>query len=652
MRSRTQQETINTIAWMASTSKTKLPGHDGPGVKVHLLDGGSFSTASMKLLHKNGSSEPFRMYDWCFLIHHQPSNRYVLWDLGCSDDYSVYTPWVNKFMLPYANVVGPLKSLKEQLEYLGLRVEQIDSVLFSHAHWDHCRPISQEFPDAQAFFGPGTKDFCSPGHLESGEPSYEVEWDGRWFGSRQHVTENWTEFEGTWVPWGTFERALDYFGDGSLWVIDAPGHMPGNLAAAVKLQSTDEWVLLGSDCCHSMALLRGIEEMATYIGEDGGVKAYLQQDIQAAQKAIDNIRKLEEDYGVHVALAHDATWMIEQTNSVLMSLLDDNKKGAWLDRVAQAHPEYPEQIAMGLRVGVIGPTGFGGSYLCVELIKRGYAVRGISRTPEKLGQNPRYTPCSIDIEKASFEDVVEALKNLDVLVNEHGPHTAGEHALQYKPFLELTRKIVICAKAAKVGYFVMVGGCGSLHYPGSQFSTCADTKIFWLYYRRGIADSHAHVSYMEERLGSMGTSLRDYRNARLAVRQGKSDPAAEKLIDKYEHTVMSNDNALDFVMAGRTSFMFFDGNTSFRWTYVSPPALYRSGLRTGSYTLIEDELPVKPAPEGHEESDLTGRLHGISAADLAIAIADEIGNEKLVGKHWSAYSDMSDDTPTPSYVRL
>jgi hypothetical protein len=81
----TQQETISTVAWMASTSKTKLPGHDGPGVKVHLLDGGSFSTASMKLLHKNGSHEPFRMYDWCFLIHHQPSNRYVLWDLGCND---------------------------------------------------------------------------------------------------------------------------------------------------------------------------------------------------------------------------------------------------------------------------------------------------------------------------------------------------------------------------------------------------------------------------------------------------------------------------------------------------------------------------------------------------------------------------------------
>jgi len=157
---------------------------------------------------------------------------------------------------------------------------------------------------------------------------------------------------------------------------------------------------------------------------------------------------------------------------------------------------------------------------------------------------------------------------------------------------------------------------------------------------------------MEERLGSMGTSLRRYRDARLAVRQGIADAATEELVEKYEEAVMANDSALEFVMAGRTSFMFFDGNTSFNWTYVSPPALYRSGARTGSYDIIVDELPVKPAPEGQDESDLTGRLHGISAADLAIAIADEIDNKKLLGKHWSAYADMSDDIPTPSYVRL
>ncbi|KAJ4318662.1 hypothetical protein N0V84_006750 [Fusarium piperis] len=277
---------------------------------------------------------------------------------------------------------------------------------------------------------------------------------------------------------------------------------------------------------------------------------------------------------------------------------------------------------MTLRIGVLGPTGFGGSYLCFELLQRGLAVRGLSRRPEKLGSHEKYTPHPIDIESASLEELIEAFKDLDVLVNEYGPHTAGENALKYRPFLELTRKIVIAAKEAK------------------------------LRYRRSIADSHAHVSYMEERLGSMGTSLRAYRNARRRLRSDQADEASLKLIEDYETVVMNNDQALEFVTASRTSYMFFDGNTSFKWTYVSPPALYRSGKRTGAYETIIDELPVKPAPKGTDASSLDGRLHGISVADLAIAIADEVENKKLAGKHWSAFADMSDDIPTPSYITI
>ncbi|KAH8622547.1 hypothetical protein IG631_22822 [Alternaria alternata] len=112
----------------------------------------------------------------------------------------------------------------------------------SHAHWDHSRPISDVFPNAKAYFGPGTRAACQPGHMK--DPS--LQWDGRFF-DPEHSTEEWDELQGEWRPFGPFERALDYFGDGSFWVLDAPGHMPGNMAAAARLQS-GEWVMLGSDC--------------------------------------------------------------------------------------------------------------------------------------------------------------------------------------------------------------------------------------------------------------------------------------------------------------------------------------------------------------------------------------------------------------------
>jgi putative NADH-flavin reductase len=84
-----------------------------------------------------------------------------------------------------------------------------------------------------------------------------------------------------------------------------------------------------------------------------------------------------------------------------------------------------------LRVGVVGPAGFGGSYLCVELLNRGHTVVGVSRDPEKLGKHPRYIPRSINIDEASVADLAKSFNDIDVLVSEYGPHTEGPMALLY-----------------------------------------------------------------------------------------------------------------------------------------------------------------------------------------------------------------------------
>lgn len=92
-----------------------------------------------------------------------------------------------------------------------------------------------------------------------------------------------------------------------------------------------------------------------------------------------------------------------------------------------------------LRVGVIGPAGFGGSYLCVELLNRGHTVIGISRDPEKLGKHERYIARSIDIDQVSVTDLAKSFQGVDVLVSEYGPHTAGAGALLYSTSLRSER---------------------------------------------------------------------------------------------------------------------------------------------------------------------------------------------------------------------
>ncbi|KAF3387031.1 hypothetical protein F1880_001619 [Penicillium rolfsii] len=298
-------------------------------------------------------------------------------------------------------------------------------------------------------------------------------------------------------------------------------------------------------------------------------------------------------------------------------------------------------------VGIIGPAGFGGSYLAVELIRRGRTVVGISRNPQKFGEHKNYIPRPLDIEATGIEDLADAFRDLDTLVSQYGPHTQGVDALQYMPYIEIVRKLILAVKLANVKYFVFVGGAGSLVVPGSHESL-ADYPAFFPAYRKQLAESDVHVQYMEERLGSIGAALRSYRNARLAQNSGTATVADIETIRAYEASVRKSDRASNYIKAGRASLLFFEGNTSFPWTFVSPSPLYRPGSRTGVYEVTVDYVPLRGQQKG--EDILEGRLTGISAADLGVAIADEIESRRLVHKHWTASADLSDDTAYPSYL--
>lgn len=215
------------------------------------------------------------------------------------------------------------------------------------------------------------------------------------------------------------------------------------------------------------------------------------------------------------------------------------------------------------------------------------------------------------------------------------------------PFLEAVRKIILAYKLQPARYFLFVGGAGSLHIPGTTLP-CVDHPDFFLAYRRTISTSLAHIAYMEERLGILGTSLRRYRTARLASPKSAEDAA---VIAEYEKQIRQKDTASDFIKAGRTAYMFFEDRTSFEWSFVSPPALYRPGKRVGKYEISVDEMVL--VGEQKEGDDMfEGRLTGISVADMAIAIADEVEARNLVWKHWSAWGDISEDVPAPAYASL
>ncbi|OCL12640.1 hypothetical protein AOQ84DRAFT_333956 [Glonium stellatum] len=298
---------------------------DTPWVaNLDCLDGGSF-VASTALLHADSKAEDIRLYNWAFHVHDVKTDRHILWDLGLSGDLSCYATSAAKVM-EVVGVVGPGEPICQQLARKGVLPHKIESVIFSHAHWDHCRPIKHEFPNAIPIFGPGTKDYCAPGHFQDQSSI----WDGRFFDPEKQ-TENVEELKGPWTRFGTFEKAMDFFGTGSFWVIQAPGHMPGNLAAAAKL-TNGEWVVLASDCCHSRELFDGTKKFAVWSGAKGTEES-LHVDIPVALNTLDRLRMLESRLGAHIVLAHDTLWMLNEENKTLQSIMDDKLKLAARTRI-------------------------------------------------------------------------------------------------------------------------------------------------------------------------------------------------------------------------------------------------------------------------------------------------------------------------------
>ncbi|PYH38770.1 uncharacterized protein BO87DRAFT_443205 [Aspergillus neoniger CBS 115656] len=282
-------------------------------VDAKLLNGGSM-TAHYHKLHAGEPVVEFRMYNWAFYIHHPGQQRHIIWDLGFSSrhiqDPDDYPPAVAEGPFVEAHFQAPSESISDQIQRRsGVSPDQIDTIVFSHAHFDHCRPISRTFRNA----------FCTPGHLA--DPTSF--WDGRFFDPEDRATERWQTFLGPWMPFGPFPYAMDFLGDGSLWIIQAPGHMPGK---PMRVHGGKR-----------RALLDGVKDFASF-PLPGGTHFCLHTDLDAAQDTVARVRYLETHRGVHVALAHDTSFIEDGQDTVLLSLLDEEGLDGWGAAIGEQRP--------------------------------------------------------------------------------------------------------------------------------------------------------------------------------------------------------------------------------------------------------------------------------------------------------------------------
>ncbi|KAI0097315.1 hypothetical protein GGR51DRAFT_553164 [Nemania sp. FL0031] len=179
--------------------------------------------------------------------------------------------------------------------------KDIDFVILSHVHWDHIGTPS-DFSSATFVVGSGTLDLLKNG----AGPHYPAElfnddelptsrtvelpptrtpdsdFDAYFAGPNAPVhtpTPADTQAklppsanQWSWQPFAGFPRTVDFFGDGSVYVIDSPGHIYGHVNLLARISET-KYVYLGGDCCHDTRILSGEKGIAEYDDGRGGIRS-------------------------------------------------------------------------------------------------------------------------------------------------------------------------------------------------------------------------------------------------------------------------------------------------------------------------------------------------------------------------------------------
>ncbi|OQU94833.1 hypothetical protein CLAIMM_01126 [Cladophialophora immunda] len=252
---------------MSSTSTTTrpFPVPHGAAAKFWIVDT-TGTIQGMAADHLVKPSLPtFHMFpkvpSWSFLIETTVSGttRRVLFDLGVPQDVYGLPPVVSNRIKTFNWVVEAPQNTAEILVEHGnsigeggrpLQLADIEAVVWSHWHWDHQGDI-QHFPSTtDLVVGPGfSKAFLPAYPTNPKSPIPQKDVDGR------RVRE--IDFGGP----GTVQlgeiRGFDYFGDGSFYLLDTPGHAIGHLGGLVRTTSNpDTFAFLGGDLTHHGGELR------------------------------------------------------------------------------------------------------------------------------------------------------------------------------------------------------------------------------------------------------------------------------------------------------------------------------------------------------------------------------------------------------------
>jgi glyoxylase-like metal-dependent hydrolase (beta-lactamase superfamily II) len=237
---------------------------------MHFLSGGRVRMRKSIYLPDADRDQTIELPVSCALIRHPQGN--VLFDTGChprvaespEERWGDYAKRVVPIMQPGDNVL-------RALEGIGLACDDIDVVICSHLHFDHC--------GCNAFFKRATFVI----HAKELEAARAPGAD-----KVGYLAADWDHP----VTFDEISQQRDLFGDNRIVLVPLPGHTPGVTGALVALQN-DGTFLLASDSVSLRATL------------DTGIVPRNTWNAEALTKSLAEIRRIEAG-GATVICGHDA----------------------------------------------------------------------------------------------------------------------------------------------------------------------------------------------------------------------------------------------------------------------------------------------------------------------------------------------------------
>lgn len=243
------------------------------------------------------------------------------------------------------------------LQAHGVELASIDGIIFSHWHFDHVGDATR-FPETtRIIVGPGFKSNCLPGFPADADSLL----CGDAFENRELHEVDFSQLE---LFIASFP-AIDWFDDGSFYLLHTPGHAVGHVSALARTSCgsapglDDVFVLLAGDVCHHAGELRphaghplpvAISEFSNEGDRYKSSSEYLEihpehstsqpfyrpacggfnMDAKQMQRTVEKVALLDADPRVFVMLAHDH-WSLSVINQ-FPGTINCWKEAGWAER--------------------------------------------------------------------------------------------------------------------------------------------------------------------------------------------------------------------------------------------------------------------------------------------------------------------------------